>query len=268
MKSRIFIGAALCAFIALAGCIDEAVTVTVNPDGSGTIEKNIIVSKNLIQFIMDSGMAQGNAAAVEKNLLNENTLRAGAARMGQDVAFVSAQKISTDKGNGYKAVYSFKDISKVKLDMSPASDISMQDPSGAGQSAPEYITFAFAKGAPSSLTITPPRPRIEAARQQQQQYSQKELDDYMTTMRPLYSDFRIQISVSVKGKIAETNASYVNGSTVALVDMDFSKILADEATFRKLAAAQTQSVSETMAMVKALPGVKLDAKDSITVKFR
>jgi hypothetical protein len=267
MKSRLFIAAALCAAIVLMGCVDDSTVITVNPDGSGTIEKTIIVSKNLVKFIMDSGMAQGNEATVEKNLLNENSLKLQAGKMGQDVSFVSAQKISADKGNGYKAVYSFKDISKVKLEMSPAGDIAMQNPSGT-QSAPEYITFAFAKGAPASLTIASPKPKAAAAQQQQQQYTQKELDDFMTTMRPLYADLRIQMSITVKGKIAETNATYVSGSTVTLADLDFSKILADDAAFKKLASSQTQSVSEAMAMVKAVPGVKLETKDSVTVKFQ
>ena len=70
------------------------------------------------------------------------------------------------------------------------------------------------------------------------------------------------------GTIKESNAAYVDGSAVTLVDMDFSKILADDANFQKLVSAQTQSITEIQRLVKSMPGVRLDTQDQITIKFQ
>jgi hypothetical protein len=268
MKSKFGCAVALCALIAFTGCVDDATKITVNTDGSGMIEKTIILSKHLVEFIQSSGMMQGTPAQMEASILNENSLRGGAAQMGQDVSFVSAVKITTVKGNGYQVAYTFKDVNKLKLNQSPSADMNIPAAGAAQQSAPEYITFKFVKGPPAFLTVILPKPGTAAQQQAQKPYSQQDLDEMMKTMRPLYMDLRIVFSVAVQGTVTETNASYVAGSTVTVVDMDFSKILADDANFKKLASMQTQSISEVQRMVKAMPGVKLDTHESINIKFQ
>jgi hypothetical protein len=90
----------------------------------------------------------------------------------------------------------------------------------------------------------------------------------MQALKPLYADLRIAVSVEVVGKITDTNAAYVDGSVVTLMDMDFGKILSDETAFKKLASSQTQSVREVQELVKAMPGVRLDTQESIKISFR
>jgi len=273
MKTRSLGAIALCAALALSGCIDSATKVTVKTDGSGTIEKTIVLSKTLVEFVEGMGMGK-DAATIEAGMLSEKSLKAEAAQLGADVAFVSAQKITTPKGNGYKATYSFKDIGKVKLDQSPAADVTMPS-AGATASAqaatPEFLTFRFTKGNPATLVVVTPKiqPSTQTAQKgAQAQASPEETEQMMQAMRPLYSDLRLAVTVEVQGAITDTNAAYVNGSTVTLIDMDFGKILADDAVFKKLAAAQTQSVAQIQALVKAMPGVKLDMQESVTIRFR
>jgi hypothetical protein len=208
-------------------------------------------------------------AKIESGMLNEKGLKDEAARMGSGVAFVSAQKTSTEKGNGYKVLYSFKDIGKVKLSQNPASGLTMPSSGGstASTAATETITFTFTPGSPATLMIIEPKP-AQAAKPATPAASGADADKMMAQVKPLYADMHIVLTIEVQGTITSTNAAYANGSTVTLVDMDFAKILADEATFKKLSASQNQPMSEVQKMVKAVPGVKIDSQDSVKISFK
>jgi hypothetical protein len=271
MKARWAWAAALCGVLVLAGCIDESTKITVKTDGSGTIEKTIVLSKHLVELMQSMGGAKGDTATIEQSMLNENGLKAMASQMGTGVSFVSDQKVTTTKGNGYKALYSFTDISKVKISQNPMADITLPSgpSSGAAASATaQMVTFTFVKGSPAALTIVAPKPEKPSAKPAAPPASGADADKMMATVKPLYADMHIGLIVEVQGKITDTNALYANGSTVTLVEMDFAKIVADEATFKKLMAAQGQSTAELANTVKAVPGIKLDTQESVTVRFK
>ena len=268
MKRLVAICIGVVALGALMGCVDVNTKVTVKPDGSGIIDKTIVLSKHFAELIISMGQ-KGDAASIESGMLNENGLKAAAARMGSGVSFVSAQKITTSKGNGYKVQYTFTDISKVKLDQNPVADLTM--PAGQGgsvtTSGTQNTTFTFTKGTPATLTVIAPKPattKPSAA----PQASSADTDKMMQQMKPLYSDMHIVLTVAVQGTITATNAAYVSGPVVTLIDMDFATILADDATAKKLAASQSQSMAETQALVKSVPGVKIDTQDAVSIKFK
>ncbi|MCX7029522.1 MAG: hypothetical protein NTU62_05305 [Spirochaetes bacterium] len=269
---------ALLAIVALAGCMDTSTKITVKPDGSGTIEKTIVLSSHLAEFAQSMGMKM-DRASLEQGMLNEEGLRTEAAQMGTGVAFVSAQKITTAKGNGYRALYSFTDITKLKINRNPVGDVAMPTGgtgggaasggaggSGGQQSVPEYLTFSFAKGTPAVLTIVEPKVQRSTTGASSGQAAADPAQ--LAALKPLYSDLRIALSIEVQGKITETNAAFVSGSTVTLMDMDFGVILADDATVKKLSALPTQSLAEVEALVKSLPGVKLDTQESVKIAFK
>ena len=262
---------ALCAALALSGCIDSATKITVRNDGSGTIEKTVVLSTKLVSLIAGMGMG-GDAASIEAGMLSEKSLKAEASRMGAEVSFVSAQKLTTPKGNGYRAVYSFKDIGKVKIDESPAADVSMPQGAAAasgGSATPELLTFRFAKGSPATLTIVaPPVESSRAAPARSSQTSPEDAQKMLESMRPLYADLRIALSVEVQGTITQTNAAFVDGSTVTLMELDFGKILADEAVWKKLASTQADSIKQVQDVLKAMPGVRLETQPTVSVSFR
>jgi hypothetical protein len=275
MKAKMRMAAlALATVMALAGCLDTSVKVIVKPDGSGTIEKTIVVSKTLVEFMKSMG-SEGDSAAVEQSLLDEKSLKAQATGMGSGVTFLSAVKVSTDKGNGYKATYSFKDITKVKIDQNPSGDLNLPM-GGAGQAeqAPqENITFAFARGSPAVLSIVLPRPTKEDTAKAKAKVSQApqggaEAQQMMEALKPLYENLRIAVSVEVQGRIVETNAANVKGSAITLVDIDFGKVLSDDAMFKKLSSGQQSTLGDTMALLKNVPGVVFEPAETVKVKFQ
>ena len=268
MKARLSWIAAACALLALNGCIDTNTKIAVKPDGSGTIERTIVLSKHFAEFMASMGN-KDSPAKIESGILNEKGLKDEVSRMGSGVTFVSAQQITTDKGNGYKVVYAFKDINKLKLSQNPAAGLSA--PSGgstsAGTTPAENFIFTFVPGSPATLTITAPKP-TPAAKPATPAASGPDADKMMAQLKPMYADMHIVLTIVVQGQITDTNAAYVDGSTVTLVDMDFAKILADDATFKKLSSSQTQSITEVQKMVKAIPGVKIDNQDKVKISFK
>jgi len=270
MKMRRILAAVLGAFLLLSGCIDTNTKVTLKSDGSGTIEKTIILSRHLAELMISIG-TKGDAASIEKGMLNEDTLKAGAARMGTGVSFVSARKVSADKGNGWKALYSFKDISKVKISQNPAVDLTIPGAAtnaAAAATDKESLSFTFARGTSATFTVAFPKPDQAARPASGAPTAGADNEKLLAQMRQLYSDMRIVLTIDVDGTILQTNAAYVSGSTVTLLDMDFSKILADDATYRKLTAAQGKSMTEVREMVKAVPGVKIETQDPVSIKFK
>lgn len=269
MKRRFAWLAAACALALLSGCIDTNTKVTVKPDGSGTIERTVILSHKLAALMANMGQ-KDDPAKTEAGMLNEKGLRDEAGRMGSGVTFVSAKKISTAKGNGFDVLYTFKDIGKLKLSENPAAGLTMPSAGNANaqNDATENLTFAFASGSPATLTVITPKPPAQTNRPQQQPPSGENADKMMAQMRDLYSDMHVVMTIDVQGAITSTNAQYAGGSTVILIDMDFGKILADDATFKSLTSSQSKSLAEVQKLVKTVPGVKVETQEKVTIAFK
>ncbi len=268
MKSRLAWLAAVCTLLVLTGCIDTNTKISVKPDGSGTIERTIVLSKHFAEFMASMGN-KDSPAKIESGMLNEKGLKDEAGRMGPGVSFVSAQKMSTEKGNGYNVLYTFKDIGKLKLSQNPAAGLTMPSSGGSSSASDptETLTFTFVPGSPATLTVIAPKP-AQTKKPAAPPASGADADKMMAQMRQLYSDMHVVLTIEVQGTITSTNAAYANGSTVTLVDMDFAKILADDATFKKLSSSQSSSLTEVQALVKAVPGVKIDTQDSVKISFK
>lgn len=270
MKSLPILFVAAFSAVCLSGCLQIEKIVKLKPDGSGTLEETLAMSKEtaakLKQMTASFGKPAGGkkAAAPDTGLMNEKRLREDADTMGDGVKFVSAKKIDTDKLQGFTAVYSFTDINKLKLDQNPASALSSVggakgDP---GQSKNEPLVFHFTTGSPAELKITmpqsnaPPKPQSDEAQAVA-----------MQAMQQIFKDLKITIAVEVQGSIKATNAQYHDGSRVTLMEMDFNKLLSNPEKFKELAKGNPQSLQESKALLKGLEGVKIENAPEITVKF-
>ena len=76
-------------------------------------------------------------------------------------------------------------------------------------------------------------------------------------MRGLYVD----VALNVNGRILKSNAPYVDGSRVTLMQIDFDKLLADEAALMKLQGAKD------IKSLAAVPGLKVVTEPTVTIDF-
>jgi hypothetical protein len=256
--------------LALMGCFESIVLLRVNKDGSGTIEETVVISDAFMELMKSFG-GEESAGGEEEDAIDEQQLTDKAASMGEGVRYVSAEPVKTDRGSGYKAIYSFSDINDVRINQNPGENVS-PPPMGGEEEGPveEWLRFNFSGGRTATLEIVYPR---DMDMEQEEEPAEGETDmdsnpEMMEMMRELYKDMHIGIAVEVDGEITETNASYVDGSTVTLMDIDFAKILEDEEKFRELMNANPKTVEEMKELVKDNPGIKVEIEESIRIRFR
>ena len=247
------------------GCIETTTLVTVNKDGSGSVSQTVLISTALTELL--AGMAVG---ATVPNTLDEdrlNDMRDKAEEMG--VKLVDAQPLISETGAGFTAIYEFKDINKVRINQNPGDLV----PTPAGASDPEdqiaeYITFQFTPGNPATLVVINPKEEPDFDTTEEDQ-SQEAADEMMPDMvSELFKGMRINIAVEVVGSVVDTDATYVDGSTITMMDMDFGILLSDEETFKTLARANPQSLAETKELVENAAGIRIELQDRIEVRFR
>ena len=265
---RLLLFACVSAFV-LSGCLQIEKVVKVKPDGSGTVEETLVMAKSALEGMKQmAGGLTGDKAGNSKvaDLFNETKLKDAAQQMGEGVTFVSSTKISSEQGEGYKAVYAFQDINKLKVDQNPGS--TMPSPGdGQGKDSKkkqEPVVFRFTKGSPAELSITMPQPEVKPKKEQPEGME----DMAMQMMRQMLKDMKIVLTVEVVGEIKETNAEYRDGSRVTLMEMDMNKLFADPEKFKALARANPQTLQEGKELLKGVDGVKIESAPEVKIKFQ
>jgi hypothetical protein len=256
--------------IALTGCLQSFVLIRVNKDGSGTLEETVVLSNAFTEMLKGFG-GEGALPPTSKEELAQR-----AATMGEGVRLLSSEEVVTDSGSGYKAVFAFDDINTLQVNQNPGENVpATPSPSGEGSQAPaqEWLHFRFTKGSTPTLEVFYPKeveePNTEELQETQQAQEELESDEQMMQMmRQLYKDMRLGMAVEVQGKIVDTNASYVEGSRVTLMDVDFGLLMKDEKKFQQLLAAQPDTVEEMKQLIKDNPAIRVETREKVSIRFR
>ena len=252
---------ALLVALGSTGCLRSTTTIDLKSDGSGTIVQETAMSAQAL------GMLQGLAGANQKaekppQLFGEEQARQAAATMG--VTFVSGETIKTGDLEGYRAHYAFDDISKVTVKM----DQGTNNLAPGSETRKPPFGFAFTRGAAASvLTIqmpdqTPgaagalPMPGAGGSDADKAQAAQA-----MAMMKMMMRGLFVDVALTVNGRIIKSNAPYVEGSRVTLLQLDFDKLLADDAALLKL-----QSAKDVKSLA-AVPGLKVVTEPTVTIEF-
>lgn len=283
LRSLAPVALALLAVFGLTACIQVDKLVKLKPDGSGTVEETVVMSKEMVAQMkqMSAGLSAfggekpaDGAAAPAFSLMDEKKLRAAAEKMGEGVTFVSAKPVTTATGEGFTAIYAFTDISKLKVSQDMGDNLPQQGGSGVNvrsKSDSDPVTFQFAKGSPAMLTINTAQPKeADLAKAQKNQAAKPEGGEEMATMmmQQMLKDMKMSLVVEFAGAISQTNAEHVNGSRVTLMEMDFNKLLADPVKFKELSRAQPKTIQDARALMKGVDGIKAETQPKVTVKFQ
>lgn len=297
--NRIYISVILLAALALGGCIETQLLVKIRNDGSGTIHETIRMKKDL--GAMFQAMAMGMKEGLEEagmdvkegetappsddalagsllEMFNDEEIRAHAAKMGNGVRYVSHEMIDTDEHAGYQAEYAFDDINTVHVSQDPGANLpEFPGNEGEGDTQDELVAFSFTPGNPARLVIRPPQDSdadaaADAAAEESTPESETPADEEsaegMEQMKEFFRGMRLRIAVAVDGRIQETNASFVDGSTVTLMDLDFDALLDNPELFKSMQNAEQMGPSAVMEMMKKIPGLKMETEKEVSVTFR
>jgi len=255
----------------LVGCLQVETTINVAKDGSGTINEKVLLSRTFVNMMKEFAQAfQDSTSTEEFSLFKEDEIKADAKDYGDDVKYVSHTLVNNDKWEGFQAVYSFNDITKIKIQPDPGSKVGMGDEEGDSTADEEYYFFKFKKGDVSELIIDRPDIEFDAdsngvSEPDTSEQSDEEMEEEFLKMM---EGMKINISLQVDGNIASTNASYVDGSKITLMQMDFGEMMKDKESFKEFKNKEPKNIEEMKEFLEKFPGMKIEIEKPISVKFK
>jgi hypothetical protein len=269
MRSLRLFGVLLATF-GLTACLNSTTLVKVKPDGSGTVEQTTLVNMAALKGMTGAGGPSGP-------MMNKADLERTAQQMGKGVRLVSSEPVKGDAGfEGVKAIFAFDDINQVQVSQGP----SMSGGTGASRSSEptsdDPVRFKLTRnGGTSTLSINfVDKPGTGKGGATPNPAGGGDMPDLtnpmiMNMIKTMFQGFKINIGLEVVGSIVKTNAEYVTGPRITLLEMDVAALLADEAKFKALQGklGPDASLSEVKPYLKDIKGIKIDGP-SINVEFR
>lgn len=259
-------------FIFFAGCLQVNTTVNLNNDGSGTIEETVTMKTEVINMMKEFVMAFDSTKSEEFNMFNETELKAKESNYGEGVRYLSGEKIIDNGYEGFKAIYAFADINKLKLNPSPADKIPFGDEMDEPEekAAEDILKFNFKKGNPSILEINFPKPKIDNEDSLNAELT-AEADstnaEAIEKLKEMFNGMKMALTINFSKKIVETDASFVDSSKVTLMEIDFSELIKHQEILEKLQKSKPETMKDFKEAIGDLPGIKVEFKDKVTVKF-
>ena len=255
----------VCAAV-LSGCINSTSLVKVKPDGSGTIEQTLLVNAAAAKALV-SGFGGKGEVKQSGGVLDEAEFKRSAERMG--VRPVSLTPMKEGGFEGAKAIYAFDDITKVRVDQDPQ----LAGPSGAtvkAGSSGAPIKFGFAKEGGSSVLTIMVDEKTAAPGSKSDSKTPDKIDPAMMQMiKTMFQGFKVLIDVEVDGKIVKTNADYVTGPRITLLELDMNQLFENEAALTALQSkvGPGASIADVRPYLKDVKGVKIN-NPTVTIEFR
>lgn len=268
MKKLFTISLILFSALFISGCIEVDTSVNLNKDGSGTIEEKILMSGAMISMLKEftNAFASDSSKKEEFNIYDPKELESKASTYGEGVKFVSGEKIKDGEREGFKAVYSFTDINKLKLDQNPGSQVPMGMGSEANEKK-ELFTFQFEPGNPANVIIHMPKNQMKEKEEETEKDTSQNSQENIEKVKEIMKDMKISLKLNINGKITSTNASYVNGSNITLFKINFNDLLDNPEKLKELQSKNPQSLEEMRELVKGIKGIKIEFNNPVEVSF-
>ena len=255
MKRMLFV---LATMLVCTGCVHVSTLVTLKPDGSGTLDEEIGMNPQALATLAAFAGSGGQPSTRPEDIFNEKKAREQADKMG--VRFLSGTPIDTASLKGYHARFAFDDVKALKVRMQESDQIQ----ESMGHRDP--FDFDFSRGpASSTLTIRIPqdmqRPPL-AQLGQNPNMSQQQAQQMLAMMRPMFAGMFVDVSIAVDGQIVKTDAPFVDGARVTLVQVDMDKVINDDVAWGQLQKATTPQ------QMRSIAGVKMITQPAVTIEFR
>ncbi|PAW62321.1 MAG: hypothetical protein B9S37_01820 [Verrucomicrobiia bacterium Tous-C3TDCM] len=266
--------------VALSSCIEVNETVNLKKDGSGTIVEETILGSQMSAMMQQMAALGGGESP---DMFGEDAAKKRAEKFGKGVTVAKVEKINADGKTGSRVTFNFSDINTVSIDMSDsASGLSDMAPPGAAEEAKKEagetkpITFSFKDG---ELTIINPQAKKPDAPAVEKDAEHEDTEEAAPDAGPeaaqmqamamgMMKDMKMTAKIVVESGIAETNATYHEGNTVTLMEMDFGKLMADPKVVEQMKGLDIQDPAALQEKIKNIPGIKGEEKEKVTIKVK
>lgn len=268
----------------LSSCIEINETVNLKKDGSGTITEETLMGAQM-SAMMDQLAALGGGAGGGGDMFSEEAAKKRAALLGKGVTVAKVEKLDKDgrKGGrkGGRVTFSFTDINTVTLSLADgAAGLSAMAPEGAAEveekaKDADPVTFTYKEGVLTINTPMPTKEEIDKAKEGSTDALPKDAADagpegaQMQAMAmQMMQDMKMTMKVVIEDGIAETDATYRDGNTITLTEVDFGKLMKDPEMAKKLEKLNVQDPAALQNELKGIEGIKGETKPKVTVKVK
>ena len=269
--------------IALSSCIEVNETVHLKVDGSGTIVEETIMGAQM-SAMMAQVAALGGEGAKAPDMFGEDAAKKRAGKMGKDVTVGKVEKINKDGRTGSRVTYNLTDINSVTLSLSDgASGLTEMAPDAGEQ--PERndkketpVTFTYKDKVLTMINPTPQQAQSgangtsskEADADADKAKEEEGANDAQAQAMAInmMKDMKMSLKIVIESGISETDATYKDGNTITLTEMNMNKLLANPNAMKKLQNIDPQNPAEIQNQFKGMEGVKVETKDKVTVKLK
>lgn len=258
----------LVATFSLTACLNSTTLVKLKPDGSGTVEQTTLMNMAAVKGMMGGANVRGQMNPGP--MMNKEDLERTAERMGKGVRLVSTEPVKGADGfEGTKAIFSFEDINQIQISQDP--NLGGDNPAMGKSEDP--VKFKLTRnGSTSTLSIDfvdKPMANANAGAPSPGEMPDITNPMIMNMVKTMFQGFKVNIGLEVVGSIVKTNAEYVTGPHITLLEMDMGALLADEAKLKTLQSkiSPGASFSDVKPYLKDVKGIKIDGP-SISVEFK
>jgi len=262
--------------VLLQGCIRVSTTVSVNSDGSGRVTERVLM--NLSYFRTMLGPEKGEKQTSAADIPSRENLEKTAAAMGEGVRLHNVRKYTEGPFEGYEAIYSFRDVSRLTISGRPderrESD-SRQTASVRDGDRNSRVGFRFSRDSLATLVIVMPENRslLEPENKADSLSTPPTPDQQklaLAIMREAFKGTKMRLAVAVRGIIVSSDADCMDGAEAVLADVDLDRLLSEKSHEEALLNLTGYgSVSSSPGeFLNRVPGVRGETKQMVTVVYR
>jgi hypothetical protein len=268
---------------ALTGCITSETLIKLNADRSGTVEQLILVNMKTLEELprllgeMMGGDGKSSSSNSSKpkgsshlDIFDEAQLRADAAKLGQGVRFISAEKILRGDMQGARVVYGFDDVNVLTIAQDPPMGAFGDVPPKAG--AADALDLGLERLPNGNTLLTVRFDEAGGSKGGKSSPSGKAAKGdtppgMEEMMQQMFDGFRVAIDVEVNGPIVSTSSLFVEGSRVTVLEMDLGMLIRDGGNLKMFEKLEPgASVAEMMPLLKDVKGIKVN-QTPLTIEF-
>jgi hypothetical protein len=296
----------LIAAIAASGCFEAKTLVTVQKDGSGTLDQIVYYTEIDPAALGLTFGAEGSEGGefdfgeVKKPTEQEQLAAARdqaektAEKMGEGVRVTAVKALPPKNARkGIRISYAFDDINQLRLE--PVPEVNMgggfqlgsaetalgdlpangqfgEAAAPAGEGEGDKIRFEFTAAPKPTLTIfAPPVTPPSGAQPVPDDPQAKQMAVMM--MRQMFDGMFMEFRIKFAGRVTDTDAKYVNrkANVVGLYRMDFGSLVKEQAALDKLLsmdpAADAETVKQQLDDPLLARFLKLETNQRVSVSF-
>lgn len=244
-----------------SSCLQTETTINLNKDGSGTIVEETTLGAQMIGMMTQ--FAQPGQPDPIQEMFSEDKSKAKVGEMGEGVEFVKVEMINEGGKKGGRTHYKFADINKLNLNPAGGLDAMNDAEKEEAKLKPEdFVKFKYADG---KLSLITPPTKFDDLNMDDAAAENPEME---AMMKQMMADMRMALKINLPGGIEKTNATFVDGNTVTVMDLQVGKMFDQKDALKKITETAKTDKKAAQEAFSKLDGIKIETKEDVSITLK